>query len=58
MRLEVSTMNALKSAMNEFLPKHIDHDIPLPKTFQLGAGFLFEFLTWHINFSDIKYTNS
>ena len=55
LRLEQKTIDSWKRAMQEFLPHYINADLDLPKTYQYHVGFLFDFLTWTVNWSNIKY---
>ena len=41
--------------MQSFLPHYINADLDLPKTYQYHVGFLFDFLTWTVNWTNIKY---
>ena len=55
LRLEQKTIESFKRAMQGFLPHYINADLSLPKTYQYNVGFLFDFLTWTVNWKNIEY---
>ena len=55
LRLEQKTIESFKRAMQGFLPHYINADLQLPKTYQYNVGFLFDFLTWTVNWKNIEY---
>lgn len=55
LRLEQKTINSWKSAMQSFLPHYINADLALPNTYKYHVGFLFDFLTWTVEWENIVY---
>lgn len=55
-RLEQASVDAFKNAMQDFLPKYVEHDLKLPTQYSYKFGFLADFLTWHYKWTNIKYS--
>jgi hypothetical protein len=56
-RLEQSSINSVKRAMEEFLPHYINVDLDLPKTYHYEFGLFFNLLQWKITWTDIEWSN-
>lgn len=57
LRLEQSSINSFKRAMEEFLPHYINVDLDLPKQYHYEFGLFFNLLRWEITWTNIKYSN-
>ena len=61
-RLETDTFNALKVAMQEFLPTYIEHDYGLPSEFDysigIGGDMPYNLFTWNFHWEHITYTDA
>ena len=57
LRLEQSTINSFKRAMEEFLPHYINVDLNLPQKYHYEFGLFFNLLRWKITWTDITYSN-
>jgi hypothetical protein len=61
-RLEQSTVDAFKNAMQAFLPQYIEHDAQLPTNYSykvgLEIGFLTDLVTWSWDWTDIHYSDA
>lgn len=61
-RLEQSTFDAFKGAMQDFLPKYIEHDAQLPQNYDYTIGLdippFTEFLTYKIHWDKIRYSDA
>ena len=56
-RLEQQTVEAMKRAMQEFLPNYVQHDIGLPKTAEYAIRpWDISWLSWEWNWTDITYS--
>jgi len=49
LRLEQKTIESWKNAMQGFLPHYINADMNLPTSYKYQVGFLFDFLTWNVD---------
>ena len=56
LRLEKQSIDSVKRAMQEFLPKYVEHDMNLPDHYQYQFGFIADVFTWHYKWTDIKYS--
>ncbi len=56
-RLEQSSINSVKRAMEEFLPHYINVDLDLPQTYHYEFGLFFNLLQWKITWTDIEWSN-
>lgn len=57
LRLEQSSVNSFKRAMEQFLPHYINVDLDLPKSYHYEFGLFFNLLQWKIDWTDIEYSN-
>ena len=54
-RIEQGTMNAMKSALKDLLPKVAKHKVGLPSNFHYKVGLFVDWLSYHVNITDINY---
>ena len=52
-RLEEKTMDALRFAMDRFLPKYVEQDLPFPSEYSIPMHLFF--MNYALEFKDIKY---
>ena len=52
LRLEQSSMDAMKKAMQQFLPHYLNSDLNLPTEYELKFS-LCDFLSWHFQWTNI-----
>ena len=57
-RLEQQSLDAMKKAMQKFLPHYFNDDINFPTEYEFDFGLYFNFLTWHFLWTNIEYTNA
>jgi hypothetical protein len=55
-RLEQDTVNAMKVAMQEFLPNFVEHDMKLPSEYHYAFGP--KWFEWVFDYSQIAYTDA
>jgi hypothetical protein len=57
-RLEQQSINALRKAMESFLPHYINADLNLPKSYNFTFDLFFDGLIWNYQWTDITYSNA
>jgi|DEB0MinimDraft_12_1074336.scaffolds.fasta_scaffold199707_1 hypothetical protein len=55
-RLEQKSVDKFKNAMQQFLPKYVEHDMKLPTEYSYKIGFLADVFTWTYKWTNIKYS--
>ena len=56
LRLEQTTISKFKTAMQRFLPYWVNYDMNLPTEASWEFHLLFEWLSYHFKWTDIKYS--
>ena len=55
LRIQEHTIDQFKLAMQEFFPNYFITDINLPTEFHYTINFLWDYMTWNIDWTDIHY---
>ena len=55
LRLEQASVNSFKKAMAVFFPHFLNVDLNLPKEYHYKVAMFLDFLSWKIDWTDIKY---
>jgi len=55
LRIQQHTIDDFKVAMQQFFPGYFVADMKLPKEFHYQINFLWDYLTWNIDWTDITY---
>ena len=55
LRLEQKTIEAFKTSMQDFFPHYVVADMMLPTSEKYTFNWLFEYVTWTVEWKDISY---
>ena len=55
LRIEQRTIEAFKRSMADFFPHYVVADMALPKREKYDFNWLFEYVQWTVEWSDITY---